>query len=982
MAPAQLDTVLQHLRKLFGTGNVADVTDAHLLQRFAAERDEAAFAALVQRHGRLVWSVCQQVLHHEHDAEDAFQATFLVLARRAASIHRGEAVASWLYRVAYRIALKAGAARAKRQALERQALTMPQGEPFSDVALRELQALLQDELGRLPEKFRAPFVLCCLEGHTKTEAARLLGWKEGTVSGRLSVARKRLQVRLERRGVTLAALLSASALSVNATAVPASLVQAAVRAAVAFAAGQAIVAGEISTSVVALAEGVTHAMFLTKLKIATVCLLALSLATGASVLTHQALAEKQNAASVPTPPTQQAPAQKTAAPQDEAGDTLTFSGRVLDPDGKPFTGATVYLTSKRENPSASKGILPKLLQVLDPSVFPPLTLSGADGSFRLAVSKAHLQAPYHEDVELIGRAPGYGFAWHWFTQPNTFTDVNLRLTKDVPIEGRIITLEGKPIAGVQVKMGSVCTGPDGTLKAWFDLVEAALQQDSAKSNEWLRIILKRQTPFPVSVTTDADGRFRISGVGAERVIYMMEFSSPVISRDFFAVVTRPGPGIKTDRAPEGFPYYLRTYGPTFTHVVNTSQSIVGTVRDKATGKPLAGVQVASHQQVIVNAFTDKDGKYQLIGVPQTKERYTNTWPWIGSKIPLPYLATFKHVGDRGGPGPRTVDFDLVRGVVLRGRIIDKVTGKPVADAQVTYATFKDNPHLASFAFDGNPAFAGPDFFDAPQLGPLNERCGADGTFSIVVLPGRGVIGARVWNGAYQTADLEEARKDPDFWFKMEPHLGTSSAEFQALKLIEVPEKAESATCDLTVIPGTTLKGTVYSPDGRSLKGVRVTGRTAQDLYSGQLLPTAEFTVVGLDRHLPRMLGFYHPGQQLGAIVLVRAEDKGPLTVRLQKCGTLTGRLLNEQQDPRSGIRLWGLVAEGLSSKAQGRGYDLSAIADTQGRFRVEGLVPGVTYTVSTFEGEANGDGKLVARGVKVAAGETKDLGDVVTKPPQ
>src|SRR5262245_51932306 len=129
MAAAPLGTVLRHIRQLLGSEQAKDLSDAHLLQRFATCRDEAAFTALVQRHGRLVLSVCRLVLHHEQDAEDAFQATFLVLARRAASIRRAEAVGSWLYRVAYRIALKAGLDKAKRHAHERQAATMPNAEP-------------------------------------------------------------------------------------------------------------------------------------------------------------------------------------------------------------------------------------------------------------------------------------------------------------------------------------------------------------------------------------------------------------------------------------------------------------------------------------------------------------------------------------------------------------------------------------------------------------------------------------------------------------------------------------------------------------------------------------------------------------------------------------------------------------------------------------------------------------------------------------
>jgi RNA polymerase sigma factor (sigma-70 family) len=239
--------------------------DGQLLARFVACRDEAAFAALVHRHGPMVLGVCHRLLRHAQDAEDAFQATFLVLARKAASVLKREAVGSWLYAVAYRTAREARASQARRRAQERQVDMLPH-PAVGPAEPQDWRPLLDEELGRLPEKHRAPVVLCDLEGQSHREAARQLGLTNGTLARRLVTGRKLLAKRLSRRGVTLsggalAAVLSHGAASAQ---VAGPLVLATAKAAVLVAAGQL---AAISTPVAVLTKGVLRAMFLTKLKV-------------------------------------------------------------------------------------------------------------------------------------------------------------------------------------------------------------------------------------------------------------------------------------------------------------------------------------------------------------------------------------------------------------------------------------------------------------------------------------------------------------------------------------------------------------------------------------------------------------------------------------------------------------------------------------------------------------------------------------------
>jgi RNA polymerase sigma factor (sigma-70 family) len=294
------------MRQLYRAGDPGDggrLTDTELVERFARRGDEAAFEVLLWRHGPTVLGVCRRLLRREQDVEDAFQATFLVLLRKAGSIGNREAVAGWLYRVAYRIALEARTRVARRAARETAGVEDLPGRPVPEPDAGELRLVLDEEVNRLPARYRLPVVLCHFEGKSSTEAARQLGCAEATVRTRLARARQRLRGRLVRRGLTVAAALAAVELPGDLTAaVPGRLADTTVRAAARSA------AADVSPSVAALVQGGLRSMFLSRLKAVLVLLAAGVASGGAGVLAHRALAQRQADAHAP-------PAALAAAPR-------------------------------------------------------------------------------------------------------------------------------------------------------------------------------------------------------------------------------------------------------------------------------------------------------------------------------------------------------------------------------------------------------------------------------------------------------------------------------------------------------------------------------------------------------------------------------------------------------------------------------------------------------------------------------------------
>jgi RNA polymerase sigma factor (sigma-70 family) len=363
MAANALNRMILHLRRASRPHEGNGLSDGDLLERYVSLRDPGAFEILLRRHGPMVWGVCRRILRSEADSEDAFQTTFLVFIRKAGSIRSGAGVGNWLYGVAHNTALKARALRRKRESKELEAGSIPRPQAVEEV-WQQVQVLLDAELSRLPDKYRIPIVLCGLEGKTIREAARQLGWPQGTVATRLTRGRALLAGRLAKHGLELTGGVLASLLLHNgaSASLPAAIVRSTVKVARVVLAGNAPFAGAISPGVANLARGVLKSMYLTHLKRTAALVLAVAaligaVGTGVGMLMPAALSAHQPAAETreSDKPARAADAGRPKEPEPIVVSFGASAFRVAwSPDGKTLAAASLDYSPEEKEVAGKK----------------------------------------------------------------------------------------------------------------------------------------------------------------------------------------------------------------------------------------------------------------------------------------------------------------------------------------------------------------------------------------------------------------------------------------------------------------------------------------------------------------------------------------------------------------------------------------------------------------------------------------------------
>jgi RNA polymerase sigma factor (sigma-70 family) len=950
MATAQSGTILHHIRTLAGS-HAEGRTDRQLLEDFAGSRTEAAFAALVSRHGPMVLRVCRRVLRHEQDAEDAFQATFLVLAQQTAAIRKREAVGDWLYGVAYRTAMKAKRSAARRRNHEAQMRTMSP-QPVSPT-WDEVQGVLDEEVQHLAAPFRAAFVLCVLDGKSGAEAAAELGCKEGTVRSRVTRARRLLQRHLARRGIQLSALLTALSIaaSTSRAALLATLMQATVRFGTLVAAGEAA-AGVIPSHVTALAAGVTRAMFLTQAKIATALLLAVGLMiASAGLLARQALAAggppagaAKQAGSDPTP------APRAARPPADDKETISYGGRVVGPDGRPIAGAKLYLTPFWG------------LRERSPAITESATTS-VDGRFRFAVPKATVR---EDRIVVTAVAANYAVTWMEVPAEGKRDDLTLQLTTDdVPINGEIVDLQGRPIAGATVRVLQISAAPKEDLGPWLEAVKAKKGLSFELEHQYFT---RWTTAMSAKVTTDDAGRFRLTGIGRNRLV-RVRLDGPGIASQYLHVLTRPGRPIEvTELTSEHEGNFVTTYyGASLRHVAAPSRTILGVVRDKDTKRPLAGVTIKSDKLAtapwygrdIVQTTTDAKGRFQLAGLPKGEGNQVLVVP--NSEQPYPIIRT--DVPNSPGLGPVTLDIDLKRGVWIEGKVTDKATGKPLQGSVQYFALHDNAKNLHDY-----PGYAG------ERVDSSGTATRKDGSYRVVGLPGPGLLALRCWAPGLSAneRDDEYGTKQVMVFTKPGPII---SENYTGLARVEPPQGTARWVRDLPVDcdPGWSFTGRVLGPDDKPLPGVLSFGLVRRLEPWDAQKKMAEFTVSGLNPRRPREFLFLHQEKGLVGTAGPPKANGGSVMVRMVPGAAVRGRLVDADGRPRAGVEL--KLTFRTKTESFWQSYPPESIkTDMEGRFRLEALLPGYRFRLSDSTGELLLDSAL-------RSGQTTELGDVqMTQP--
>ncbi len=980
MSSSALAAGIRHLRRRIAGQQLNQDNDEQLLYAFITRRDDSAFADLMRRHGPMVLHLCHRVLGHEQDAEDAFQATFLILAQNAAALRNKTSLASWLHGIAYRTAMKAKQAAARRRKYERQTLSQSSTDPADELSWREMRVLLDEEINRLPEKYRSVFVLCCLEDMSRAEAGQRLGLKERTVLSRLAEARKRLGKRLARRGVELTAVLAATALAVPpASALPAGLMAATIKAASATVAGDGLT-GVVSASVDQLVQSAATAMLVSNAKITTAVFLLAGLMSAAGVWAYRGLAANalSPSAQLAEPPAAKAESRpKTAPPKHSAAKTIDIQGRVLDPEGKPKAGAKLLL--------------------LDKDVCTEVGVTSSDGRFSLSVPK---------NGYLIARTNDAGMDFSGLSQVQPGKPVELRLVKDHVIRGRIVNTEGKPVPGVRIGIRTIIDNTDNQLDAFLT---SRKNRDLGGRFFGARYLWNEAAVLCTAVT-DASGRFTIHGIGGDRLAYL-RLSGAGIAEEEIWIVNRAGFDPKEYNqtpinSPYGVPERLHPpegrelgllFGPDASLIVEAEKPIHGIVTDADSGKgrPNVVVYLSSPGNapipVPLQATTDAQGRYEIRGSRKAKS-YTLE---VTSDAETGYMACQVHVADTAGYHPLRADIRIKKGVVVTGKVIDRATGKSVPGFAET-DVLRDNSFAKEYLM-----------FNASALGRGNRvYTSADGSFRIVTLPGPTLLMGGYYSPSAEKFDYIEYAKyrpavaDPEYpqYFAKLPGMPGSRRVAQGYlsygegigliqgnycKVLDIKPDTAVVHQDILLDLASVLEVKIQDAGGHPVVGVWATDFPTDPFIGPLWIERAICPVCGLEARKPRLLIFYEPKKKIIGSRKLQGEEKGPLVVTLGSMAAIKGRLLDADGKPLPGVVVTAVYREREAEQIHELIHAAKqVVTDGAGAFTLDELIPDLKFDLSIhrgkqrFERETKADEAIF----QVEPGRCRDLGDIRAKP--
>jgi RNA polymerase sigma factor (sigma-70 family) len=965
MAERNLTSSIRGVLRRLRVKEVKQLPDPELLARYVATHDEAAFTALVSRHGPTVLSVCQRVLRGQ-DADDVFQATFLALAKEAAAIRRPEALGSWLYEVAYHAAMRAKSRRARSQRVEQVAAAERPGSK-DEAVYRDAQRVLDEELHQLPEKLRQPLVMVHLLGHIQADAARELGITDRALRKRLSVGRDRLRLGLTRRGLTLTAAALLAILDRPASAAPVApgLLGPTVESVLAYAAGQTAALPASTVSLAMAGAGGWLAGRFKLLAVVAVPLLA-TLVFTASALTPT----RPPARPVDPEPDVALPPVKLPAVHVN-GRTTALTGRILDADGQPVPHAAVTALVRRPWQADDRGIHDEVVA---------RGAADADGWYRITVPVDFPSWNNERRVTLLAHAPD-----------------GARVTGDVPISPQ--ALDQGLNANLQMPVTAVASGkllgPDGKPAAGVRLAVVRLGKavwDGGPGEP-------EPSGWPVDVTTNAAGEYKLDGLPAGESVWLQ------VRDDAFALTTFPVKVGTTLKEP------ISLTGP---------RLLTGRITAQDTGRPLAGARVAAivgpTRQTLdyftgmavggdaattappaeVSGLTDAEGRYRL-RLPPAADYHVYVYSPPGAS----YLGWHWYMPWADGDTSRERTAALPPGVEVRGQVVE-VNDKPIGGACVTWIT---EPTVGAVETKSATRDTDDVQRDSMMFSETAMMTDVDGRFR-VVLPKKPVQ-LRVYG---PSADYRLG----SYGYERCLHCGKEHWRPGEHARVHVDASAGPVEPVRAVLHrGLTLTGRAVGPDGEPIRdGLLISRTIVQPLRkpAPRTIPIKDgmFTLPGCvaDRSYPILM--LDPVQGLAAYAQITpqratAATNGPSagpkglaavpTIPLTKCGTATVRLVDADGRPLAGRRpvVWFWLPDDHPASPDGRitarystpidaswidprNYLPGPVTDADGFVTVRALVPGLQYHVVFTE-----LGKRSANSApfQVTAGQSAWLPDVV-----